>query len=1480
MIANTVSKLVVVWILAASFQLYADTVAYWKFDVGPANTIVQTGTNDYVFSADIPDVSGNGNHLSAWNDTPNSTSIWFRNNLPYSTIPQTGNADEFSMQNYGSRACTFTSSSDSNPSGIDAESITPAQFTVEAFLNPEDTQDPASSTGIGTIVNRDAYNIYSIVPGTSAFSLRVQSDNSIEVYFVDVSGYLHTARSASGIVACFDSSNDSTGVTGTWYHVAAVSDGLSLKLYLTNITDEGSTGCIAETNLTLSGSPDTSLSTDDDLRSTWHGGSWAVFRGLSGTGHGYRFQGLIDEVRISNVALNPIDFLCSEPQLSDLLEVESVRSAYLNEDNALFAFKCLSANDLNVQLTFEDSQTGSSPAPAIQITVDSSLQLQQETIDISSWPDGDYEVTVQEVRQDSIDTGTFIRAIRKQTIIAPQGPSEPIDIAGRKMLFMDDWYIASESQLDREVQQGQTIPLQAWHEDSSYFRNDTWITDFCIGQDQKMYVHLHARNGKDSNDDPEDELDYWLSSDDYQSWDIVNEPTGIDDDYEVITFDETKVKDQFSGTPTYSYYDAQEDGPVNLEQVSIYSSGYDGVTLGSILVPARCRIAVWERPDGEYLILTPDAIVSDKWEFESTEIGQWTDTNDNYGPEHLSMDGDTLRFYQCRSVPRNDPFRVYYDNILVSRIMVVWSSQDGVNWEPTYFEIPDETETLGLQHYGIYVFNEEENNLEIGYVRMFDQVTQLTFTDLAYSRDGLLWNRFGDTHFIENGEFGSWNFGFTYPAGNRMRLDTGNYYFEPVVGIDVPHFMFISVVNKKDRSYVTESYYANKYDSRLYDEDTGIPSSDIWSWYNWSWDTIVDATQNMVTTPGLVKYRKDGWVSIGNETGTGTFTTKTLSAGKSLHINAETASNGYVLVEVLDENGNDLSGYCGNNGAVFTGDSVHSQLLWSSGSTSLLPDQSIKLRVTVHKSKLFSLNFGVGCEVIYVDCDAVGQNNGTSWTDAYSDLQDALEDAEYGDQIWVSEGTYIPTQNVNDTLARYEAFELKSGVAIYGGFSGVETLFSQRDHENNETILSGDLAGNDGTAFANYSENSRHVVIGENADHNAILDGFTITAGCACDTASPHTAGGGLVIWQAGSPTIRNCTFVGNISRLYGGAVYAGPSSINITGCRFEGNVSRSGGAVRLNFSNNVLIDDCVFIGNGGDTSSVDTIYGGAISNWGSDYLEISNCYFILNQTIVGLSSVGYGGAIITAEDGSTDILNCVFNSNAADRGGAVRLNANSTNIVNCTFGANTASIAGRAISLDTSTGVDRTVSNSILWDSGSEISYSSGSFSIEYSNVYGGWSGTGNINANPAFADSNGADNVAGNEDDNYRLASSSPCIDNGTNVAVPSDLLVDISGYYRIANTIVDMGAYEHNSMLYLGLCGDSLHPVPSGDITGDCMVDIDDVAVLAENWLLSSTDELAVCGSDGYPSPEGDVTADCTVDICDLAVLASDWLISTRP
>ena len=161
---------------------------------------------------------------------------------------------------------------------------------------------------------------------------------------------------------------------------------------------------------------------------------------------------------------------------------------------------------------------------------------------------------------------------------------------------------------------------------------------------------------------------------------------------------------------------------------------------------------------------------------------------------------------------------------------------------------------------------------------------------------------------------------------------------------------------------------------------------------------------------------------------------------------------------------------------------------------------------------------------IFVDAAATGSNDGTSWTNAFKYLQDALTVSGPANEIWVAQGTYKPDAHIANptgTGDRTATFQLKNGVAICGGFAGGETNLDERDWETNETTLSGNI----GVAGIN-TDNSYHVVTGSETDETAVLDGFTITAGYA-DGSSTQGDGGGIYNYF-GDPTLINCTFSGN----------------------------------------------------------------------------------------------------------------------------------------------------------------------------------------------------------------------------------------------------------------------------------------------------------------------------------------------------------------
>lgn len=127
-------------------------------------------------------------------------------------------------------------------------------------------------------------------------------------------------------------------------------------------------------------------------------------------------------------------------------------------------------------------------------------------------------------------------------------------------------------------------------------------------------------------------------------------------------------------------------------------------------------------------------------------------------------------------------------------------------------------------------------------------------------------------------------------------------------------------------------------------------------------------------------------------------------------------------------------------------------------------------------------------KTIFVDHAAVGNDDGSSWTDAFIDLQDALAASEANDEIWSTAGIYRPDQVGGN---RTSSFQLPDAVGMYGGFTGSEGSLDERIWNQNVTIFSGNLNANDQEGGdENRDDNSFHVVSITGSGNNALLVGF------------------------------------------------------------------------------------------------------------------------------------------------------------------------------------------------------------------------------------------------------------------------------------------------------------------------------------------------------------------------------------------------------
>ncbi len=272
----------------------AGTVAYWRFEEGPAGSPVAHTLADGVFEAAVFDSSGSGNHLSAWNNSWAGFS--YRADVPMKTLPGAGLANNYSVQNSGGYPAMWSASAE-------LQTWTPDRWTIEVAFMPELTDSHR------TLVGRDSFGSATVDNRLSALYLQIQPDESLAIKYSDVNGYWHEAISAANLVKGFTFSSDPNALNGQWQAAAAVCDGSTLSLYYRNIELNSGWDLVAQTDLTLSGSSDTTLTAGAGDGGDWDAGNWTVGRGLWNGGHTDRAWGFIDEVRLSDSARKVSEFL-------------------------------------------------------------------------------------------------------------------------------------------------------------------------------------------------------------------------------------------------------------------------------------------------------------------------------------------------------------------------------------------------------------------------------------------------------------------------------------------------------------------------------------------------------------------------------------------------------------------------------------------------------------------------------------------------------------------------------------------------------------------------------------------------------------------------------------------------------------------------------------------------------------------------------------------------------------------------------------------------------------------------------------------------------------------------------------------------------------------------------------------------------------------------------------------------------------------
>ncbi|MBN1816661.1 MAG: right-handed parallel beta-helix repeat-containing protein [Sedimentisphaerales bacterium] len=493
---------------------------------------------------------------------------------------------------------------------------------------------------------------------------------------------------------------------------------------------------------------------------------------------------------------------------------------------------------------------------------------------------------------------------------------------------------------------------------------------------------------------------------------------------------------------------------------------------------------------------------------------------------------------------------------------------------------------------------------------------------------------------------------------------------------------------------------------------------------------------------------------------------------------------------------------------------------------------------------------------IYVDSQAAGANNGSSWLNAFQQMSDALEASiAVQNEIWVAQGTYRPAPAGGSPS---ETFTIKGITTLFGGFPAGGGAWEDRDPGTYETILSADLNGDDQPGFTNRTDNGWHVL--KAVGPQIVLDGFTIRGGQAEGSNYEQQYGAGLYCTSA-NLLVRQCRFVDNFAAGRGAGVYLWPeTTATFEQCRLEGNHAGQLGGGMVSYGT-TTIRSCVFEGN----STV--VNGGGF--WGkAQFIERSRFFRNMAQD-------NDGGGIYSIA--SIALVQCLLASNQAEgAGGGIYACDSDMTVVNCTIAANRAGRQGGLI-------VDEghaTLMNSIFWGNedqsgtGQEAQLFLANGQADFCCIQG-WTGQcegmGTIDVDPLFVNAGQDDfhlkSAGGRWDphieDWVQDTQTSRCVDAGNPGMDLGEEELRIMPPGTGPNLRINIGAYGGTSEASLSILGWAL----LADITNDGVVGQADFAILARSWKQSVIDHGADSNRDGF------------VDWNDLENMALQWLLSTE-
>lgn len=536
----------------------------------------------------------------------------------------------------------------------------------------------------------------------------------------------------------------------------------------------------------------------------------------------------------------------------------------------------------------------------------------QLAFELASLPNGEYIATVADAAADAAGKRGSIRRLLRHATAPECAVAPPHRADGLKLFFPDDFYLASRRGLVIRPGVTKRYPVVIGTPDDDAFIVFGYRME--LGKDGRIRIGYNTlnRQWKAASKRP------WVATEknlEAGEWEVTpgEFPAGEYAGNPLQAELPAAARPDWSPKPVngqlhYRFYDPELDGPVNLRQVKVVwvtptrpdEDGYTDYDWQVMRPPHSSTWPLWYRENGEVLILRKTPLVysqNDGSGFENSDsgsdlgFGQW-----------LSDDGKYLHYAQGRHLKRFEPCTAPFDNINdLARIVAVWRTADGINWERAYIGVPGVEDPVADQHYGGVVTRlPRGGGLRLAFMNDYDALHQQMKVVLVYSWDGFRWTRFhGAPPFVGNGEPDDWRRGGGYPSDRFVERD-GKYYM--LLKWNNNHYHFQSeVVHYLHASadVLTADYMRRKFEPRRLAE---------WPYFQplfgGSWERLAEHTRQAVTSVGIAEIRKDGWFALTALPGeSGEFETVPFEASGRLVANLRIGDRGSAVFRLIGEDG-------------------------------------------------------------------------------------------------------------------------------------------------------------------------------------------------------------------------------------------------------------------------------------------------------------------------------------------------------------------------------------------------------------------------------------------------------------------------------------------------------------------------------------------------------------------------------------------------